>query len=660
MASNQDKKSISRRRGPQRGSNKKPTLPSYKRGPFSWLIIIIAVMFAAMMLLPRLQRVDNIRWDEFVRYVKEKHIESVEISDTEITGKFRPDTPDRATKATDSFAVDYNPEWVNKQYPDLGKWIEESGTEVKFAKQHTLLIMLLNWIFPLLLLIGFFYFVFARNLRSGAGGMLMSFGRSKHRVQGKDQVRITFKDVAGIEEAKDEIAEIIEFLKNPRKFQRLGGRIPRGVLLIGPPGCGKTLLAKAIAGEADVPFLSISGSDFVEMFVGVGASRVRDLFKQAKDNSPCIIFLDEVDAIGRKRGASFVGGGHDEREQTLNAILVEMDGFDTNDQVIVVAATNRSDILDHALTRPGRFDRQVIVPLPDLKGRADILRVHAKKVKLGPDADLSRLARGTPMFSGADLAAIINEAALMATMANKEYIEMADLEEARDKVRWGRAKKSRVIDQKEKEITAYHEAGHTLVQSLLKDADPLHKVSIIPRGPMGGATFALPEKDRTIFTKKYCMALIQVCFGGRIAEEIFCDDISSGAQSDIEQATRITRQMVLTWGMSNELGLISYNSDSGIKDMIYLAPGEKEYSEKTAEAIDREVKRITDEAYKKAKELMELNKDKLERIAKALLKYETLDASDVKLILEGGELDKPTVGDLLAAEQAKSKPSKPA
>jgi cell division protease FtsH len=532
--------------------------------------------------------------------------------------------------------------------------LEESDIKWKFAKQQIWLPFLLSWILPLIIFLALIYFLFARPLRGGAGGMLMSFGRSKHRVQGKDRVKVTFKDVAGIEEAKDEVAEIIEFLKNPKKFQRLGGRIPRGVLLIGPPGCGKTLLAKAIAGQADVPFFSISGSDFVEMFVGVGASRVRDLFKQAKDNSPCIIFLDEVDAIGRKRGASFVGGGHDEREQTLNAILVEMDGFDTNDQVIVVAATNRSDILDHALTRPGRFDRQIFVPLPDLKGRVDILKVHAKNVKLGPDANLERLARGTPMFSGADLAAIINEAALAATMANKDYIETADLEEARDKVRWGRAKKSRVIDQKEKEITAYHEAGHTLVQSLLKDADPLHKVSIIPRGPMGGATFALPEKDRTIFTKNYCIALLQVCFGGRIAEEVFCDDISSGAQSDIQQATRIARQMILTWGMSDELGPISYGPDSGLKDMVYVMPGEKEYSEKTAETIDNEIKKITGQAYKQARELVVSNKDKLDRIAKALLKYETLDADDVELILGGGELDKPTVADLLAAEQAKT------
>jgi cell division protease FtsH len=656
MNGNKDNKQAQKRRGLQRRANKKPPLPSYKRGPFSWLIIIIAVMFAMWLMLQPGMKSNDINFDEFETAVNNDEIDTskvIEIGETEITGEFNQKGFDKY--GIKKFTVDYRPDVAGER---LMKILDKPNVKYKFTKQHIWLLMLLQWILPLLLLVGFFYFMFARNLRSGAGGMLMSFGRSRHRLHGKDRVIVTFKDVAGIEEAKEEVAEIIEFLKNPKKFQRLGGRIPRGVLLIGPPGCGKTLLAKAIAGEADVPFLSISGSDFVEMFVGVGASRVRDLFKQAKDNSPCIIFLDEIDAIGRKRGASFVGGGHDEREQTLNAILVEMDGFDTNDQVIVIAATNRSDILDHALTRPGRFDRQVIVPLPDLKGRADILRVHAKKVKLGPNADLDKLARGTPMFSGADLAAIINEAALMATMANKEYVEMADLEEGRDKVRWGRAKKSRSIDQREKEITAYHEAGHTLVQSLLKDADPLHKVSIIPRGPMGGATFALPEKDRTIFTKKYCMALLQVCFGGRIAEEMFCDDISSGAQSDIEQATRIARQMVLTWGMSDELGPISYTSDTGIKDMIYLAPGEKEYSEKTAEAIDREVKRITDEAYKKAKDLMESNKDKLERIAKALLKYETLDAADVKLIIEGGELAKPTVGDLLAAEQAKSEPSK--
>jgi cell division protease FtsH len=610
-----------------------------------------------MMILPQLQRIEEIRWDQFVEHIGNKNIDSVIVKDTEVTGQFNEEyLATQQGKSKKSFRVRYNPD-VHGEW--LGQLLKENDVKNDTAPQRIWLIMLMQWVLPLLLLIGFFYFFFARNLRSGAGGMLMSFGRSKHRLQGKDKAKVTFEDVAGVDEAKDEVAEIIEFLKNPKKFQRLGGRIPRGVLLVGPPGCGKTLLAKAIAGQADVPFFSISGSDFVEMFVGVGASRVRDLFKQAKENSPCIIFLDEVDAIGRKRGAGFVGGGHDEREQTLNAILVEMDGFDTNDQVIVIAATNRADILDHALTRPGRFDRQIFVPLPDLKGRVEILRVHAKKVKLGPDSNLERLARGTPMFSGADLAAIINESALAATMANKDHIEMADLEEARDKVRWGRAKKSRVIDRKEKEITAYHEAGHTLVQSLLEDADPLHKVSIIPRGPMGGATFALPEKDRTIFTRRYCMALLQVCFSGRIAEEVFCDDISSGAQNDIQQATNIAKQMILTWGMSDELGLISYGPDFNAKDMVYVMPPEKEYSERTAEAIDSEVKKITNEAYKKAKELIEANKDKLEHIAKALLKYETLDADDVELILEGGQIDKPTVADLLAAEQAKSDKPEP-
>jgi len=628
---------------------------AYRRGPFNLLLIGIVIL-TIMVLLQQWQHVEKLIYSEFLTQLQAGHVEKVTLGNTEISGEFKQSwVESEGKKGVKSFVVDYKLDIVRDQ---LMSQLKESGAQWEFSEEHIWLWNLVSMLLPLILIGLFLYLMFARNLRGGAGGMLMSFGRSKHRLHDKERVKITFEDVAGIDEAKDEVEEIIEFLRNPKKFQRLGGRIPRGVLLIGPPGCGKTLLAKAIAGEADVPFFSISGSDFVEMFVGVGASRVRDLFKQAKDNSPCIIFLDEIDAVGRRRSASFAGGGHDEREQTLNAILVEMDGFDTNDQVIVMAATNRSDILDNALTRPGRFDRQVVVPLPDLKGRLDILRVHAKKVKLGPDANLERLARGTPMFSGADLAAIINEAALAATMAEKDFIETADLEEARDKVRWGRAKKSRVIDQQEREITAYHEAGHTLVQSLLKDADPLHKVSIIPRGPMGGATFALPEKDRTLFTKRYCMALLQVCFGGRIAEEMFCDDISSGAQSDIQQATRIAKQMVLTWGMSERLGAVSYEPEYGFKDLMYVMPGEREYSEKTAEVIDNEVKRITDEAYHKAREIIEANRDKTERIARALLKYETLDAEDVNVILGGGTLDKPTVTDLLAAEQAKDKNTK--
>jgi cell division protease FtsH len=635
------------------GANKFPQ--PYRRSPLNLLLLGI-VVFTVVVILQQWQKVETITYSDFQTHLKDGHVEEVELGDTSITGQFKKSWLEtQNSKIPKSFTVDYKPDVVRDQLPKL---LDDSGVKWSFAKERIWMWNLISLILPFALIGLFLYLMFARNMHSGAGGMLMSFGRSKHRLHDKERVKITFVDVAGVDEAKEEVAEIIEFLKNPRKFQRLGGRIPRGVLLIGPPGCGKTLLAKAIAGEADVPFYSISGSDFVEMFVGVGASRVRDLFKQAKESSPCIIFLDEIDAVGRKRSASFAGGGHDEREQTLNAILVEMDGFDTDDQVIVMAATNRSDILDTALTRPGRFDRQVVVPLPDLKGRLEILRVHAKKVKLGPDAILERLARGTPMFSGADLAAIINEAALAATMANKDNIEMADLEEARDKVRWGRAKKSRVVDQLEREITAYHEAGHTLVQSLLKDADPLHKVSIIPRGPMGGATFALPERDRTIFTKRYCMALLQVCFGGRIAEELFCDDISSGAQSDIQQATRIARQMVLTWGMSERLGAISYESDYDGKDLFFGFPGEKDYSEKTAESIDDEIKRITDEAFQNTKKLIEQNKDKLEGIAKALLKYETLDADDVKIILDGGTLDKPTVTDLLAAEQEKDKKTK--
>lgn len=653
MTDKKDNKESEFRSVPEKKAGRKVSFSAYKQGPFNWLLIAI-VVFTVMMFLAKWP--DNtISWDDFTNYLKNGQIEEVEVGETDITGKFKSSFTGTDEKAAERFTVDYKPDVVGERLVEM---LDESGVKYRFAKPRAWLWNFLPMALTTLVFIGFFYFMFARNLRSGAGGMLMSFGRSRHRVQSKERAQVTFKDVAGVEEAKDEVAEIIEFLKNPMKFQRLGGRIPRGVLLMGPPGCGKTLLAKAIAGEADVPFFSISGSDFVEMFVGVGASRVRDLFKQAKDNSPCIIFLDEVDAIGRKRSASFVGGGHDEREQTLNAILVEMDGFDTNDQVIVIAATNRADILDHALTRPGRFDRQIFVPFPDLKGRADILQVHARKVKLGPDANLERLARGTPMFSGADLAAIINEAALAATMANKDYVEMADLEEARDKVRWGRAKKSRVVDKKEREITAYHEAGHTLVQSLLEDADPLHKVSIIPRGPMGGATFALPEKDRTIFTKRYCMALLQVCFGGRIAEEMFCDDISSGAQSDIQQATNIARQMVLTWGMSDELGLISYEPDTGLKELYYVLPGEKDYSDKTAETIDGEVKKLIDESYHRSKELIEANKDRLDAIAKALLKYETLDADDVEVLLAGGTLNKPTVSDLLATEKAKSEQKK--
>jgi cell division protease FtsH len=482
--------------------------------------------------------------------------------------------------------------------------------------------------------------------------MLGNFGRSRHKITSKEHTNITFDDVAGVEEAKEEVMEIVEFLKNPKKFQRLGGRIPRGVLLVGEPGTGKTLLAKAIAGEADVPFFSISGSDFVEMFVGVGASRVRDLFKQAKDNSPCIIFLDEIDAVGRRRGSGFSSGGHDEREQTLNAILVEMDGFETNDQVIVCAATNRVDVLDPALTRPGRFDRQIQVPLPDIKGRMEILKVHARKVKLGPQTDLMKLAKATPGFSGADLAAIINESALGATLAGKEFIENDDLEEARDKVRWGRARKSRVIDEKEKLGTAYHEAGHAVIQHLLKpDTDPIHKVTIIPRGNYGGAVMSLPDKDRMSMSKRWCLAFMKVAVAGRISEEMFTGDVNTGAGADIRQATGIARRMIRDWGMNDRLGFIYYGEDDSKPNAFGGFGSDREYSEETAKIIDEETKKLIDATYEETRRLIEANRDKVEAVAKALLKYETLDSNDIDRIMRGDNLTRPTVSDLLEKEQ---------
>jgi cell division protease FtsH len=473
----------------------------FGRGLFGWIMFIAMVIMLFVMFNMKSQQAKEISFSDFIARLDRDQVKKATISGSQATGEFTEPLPVAGIPEPVKFfnvklATDGN---VSAEL--LRFLIERNkNANISLKDSQSLLLQILIPLIPWLLIVAFIWFFIFRQLRNaGSGaGMLGSFGRSRHKITSKEHTNVTFEDVAGVEEAKDEVMEIVEFLRNPKKFQRLGGRIPRGVLLVGEPGTGKTLLAKAIAGEADVPFFSISGSDFVEMFVGVGASRVRDLFKQAKDNSPCIIFLDEIDAVGRRRGSGFSSGGHDEREQTLNAILVEMDGFDTNDQVIVIAATNRVDVLDPALTRPGRFDRQIYVPLPDVKGRLEILKVHSRKVKLGPNVDLMRLARATPGFSGADLAAIINEAALSATMAGKEFIEMDDLEESRDKVRWGRARKSRAIDEKEKTATAYHEAGHAVVQYLLRpDTDPIHKVTIIPRGPFGGATMALPEQDRT-------------------------------------------------------------------------------------------------------------------------------------------------------------------
>jgi cell division protease FtsH len=628
----------------------------FSRGVFGWVLFVVLAIMLFMLLSQGKKNEQKINLGDFNTWLKEGKVKSISIEDDELHGELTQEMPGPDGKGFKLYRTDIKTgttgDWAFTQ------WIldNKGGASVEVVNGNNVLINLIVPLVPWLLIFGFIWFFVFRQLRNsgGAGGMLGNFGRSRHKITSKEHTNVTFDDVAGVEEAKEEVMEIVEFLKNPKKFQRLGGRIPRGVLLVGEPGTGKTLLAKAIAGEADVPFFSISGSDFVEMFVGVGASRVRDLFKQAKDNSPCIIFLDEIDAVGRRRGSGFSSGGHDEREQTLNAILVEMDGFDTNDQVIVCAATNRVDVLDPALTRPGRFDRQIYVPLPDVKGRMDILKVHSRKVKLGPNVDLLRLARATPGFSGADLAAIINESALGATLAGKEFIEQDDLEEARDKVRFGRANKSRVMDEKEKVATAYHEAGHAVVQCLLRpDADPIHKVTIIPRGRALGSTMTLPEKDRYNYSKRWCLAFIKMTFGGRIAEEMFTGDTNSGVTGDIRQATSIARKMITEWGMNEKLGFVFYGEDEN-KMTFGDFGGGREYSDETAKIIDDEMKNLIDKLYEETRKLLEGNRGPIETMAKALIKYETLDASDVDRIMRGDVLTKPTVSDLLERESART------
>jgi cell division protease FtsH len=498
-------------------------------------------------------------------------------------------------------------------------------------------LILLNAL-PLLLLAGFVFFLM-RQMQAG-GNKALSFGKSRARLLSAQQKKATFKDVAGSDEAKEELQEIIEFLKDPQKFQKLGGRIPKGVLLVGPPGTGKTLLARAIAGEANVPFFSISGSDFVEMFVGVGASRVRDLFEQGKKNAPCIIFIDEIDAVGRHRGAG-LGGGHDEREQTLNALLVEMDGFESNEGVILIAATNRPDVLDPALLRPGRFDRRVVVARPDVKGREEILRVHTRKVPISDDVDLSIIARGTPGFSGADLANLVNEAALWAARQNRKFVLMVDFEMAKDKVLMGVERKSMILSDEEKKNTAYHEAGHALVAAMTPGADPVHKVTIIPRGMALGLTMQLPEADKHTYTKEYLEGMLAVLMGGRTAEELFLGHITTGAGNDIERATDIARNMVCEWGMS-EMGPLAYGKK---EEAIFLGreiAQHRDFSEDTALHIDKEVKRIVNDAYGKAHALLSDHRETLEKVALALLEREVLDAVEVKLLMEGKPLpEKP-------------------
>ena len=515
--------------------------------------------------------------------------------------------------------------------------IEEAGFQPK--NKSTLLTAFLIQLLPILLIFLLIWFVLIRQIRS-AGKGAMSFGKSKAKMLNKDKNKTTFKDVAGVEEACEEVSELVDYLKDPKKFQKLGGKIPKGILMVGPPGTGKTLLARAIAGEADAGFFSISGSDFVEMFVGVGASRVRDMFEQARKSTPCLVFIDEIDAVGRSRGHG-LGGGNDEREQTLNALLVEMDGFDTQDGIIIIAATNRPDVLDPALLRPGRFDRQLTVNLPDIRGREDILKVHAKNVKLSELADLSVIARGTPGFSGAELANLLNEAALLAARTNKKSIGMIELEEARDKVRWGRERRSLAMTDEDKKITAWHEAGHAIINVLLDKCHPLHKVTIIPRGQALGATMSLPKDDVLNRQSQEMCDTIAMTMGGRIAEEILTGDISTGAAGDIQQATNMARAMVTQWGMSEKLGMVLYGEgDEYVFLGKDLAQG-KTYSEQTAQEIDTEVRRLVDEGYQRASKLISDNRDKLELIANALLEYETLDGQQVEDIVRTGKFNPP-------------------
>jgi len=573
----------------------------------------------------------EVSYSDFIAQVKSGNVSEVDIAGREITGKTRDLKP----------FTTYSPETDNRSM--IGDLLE-NGVRInaKAPEQPSLLMnIFISW-FPFLLLIGIWIF-FMRQMQGGGGGRgAMSFGKSKARMMGEDQIKVTFADVAGVEEAKEEVGELVEFLRDPGKFQKLGGQIPRGVLMVGSPGTGKTLLAKAIAGEAKVPFFTISGSDFVEMFVGVGASRVRDMFEQAKKHAPCIIFIDEIDAVGRHRGAG-VGGGHDEREQTLNQLLVEMDGFEGNEGVIVIAATNRPDVLDPALMRPGRFDRQVVVPLPDVRGREQILKVHMRKVPAGDNVKATLIARGTPGFSGADLANLVNEAALFAARENSKEVFMEHFERAKDKIMMGSERKSMVMSDDEKTLTAYHEAGHAIVGRLVPDHDPVYKVSIIPRGRALGVTMFLPEEDRYSYSKRRLESQISSLFGGRIAEELIfgLDSVTTGASNDIERATDIARNMVTKWGLSEKLGPLSYSEDEGEVFLGRSVTQHKNVADDTARVIDEEIRDFIDRNYSRAETLLKENMDILHAMSEALIKYETIDSDQINQLMERQEVSPP-------------------
>ncbi|MBT8045597.1 MAG: ATP-dependent zinc metalloprotease FtsH [Pontiella sp.] len=536
----------------------------------------------------------------------------------------------------------------------LMELLEENGVQVKVKRPKTVLVSVLANVLPFLLVFAIIYFIFIRQMKS-AGRGAMSFGKSRAKLLTQDKNKITFKDVAGVDEAKEELAEVVEFLKDPKQFQKLGGKMPKGVLLSGAPGTGKTLLAKAVAGEADVPFFTISGSDFVEMFVGIGASRVRDMFEQGKKNAPCIIFIDEIDAVGRSR-FSGIGGGHDEREQTLNALLVEMDGFDTQEGIIIVAATNRPDVLDSALLRPGRFDRQVVVDLPTLEGREQILKIHSRNVRLSDKVDLSRSARGTPGFSGADLANLVNEAALLASRRGAEFVEQQDMEEARDKVMWGRERRSHVLDAEEKKLTAYHEAGHAIAMYYTPECEPIHKVTIIPRGRALGATMSLPEKDRYTQSKKRLEADLISLMGGRAAEELIFSDVTTGAHNDIERATAIARAMVCEYGMSKLLGPQNLGSRNTPVFLGQGIDGSKTFSEDTSQKIDQEVQRILTESYDKTMKILTDNQQTLVTLSELLIEREVLDFDEVDAIMKTGKLPEKAAVAEPAPKPAESEP----
>ncbi len=597
------------------------------------MVVIVVAVIALWQFLSSVKNgsTEELSYSEFTSLVSSRKVKTANITQGSgaVDGSYNADgapNPQRFNTIIPVDAID-----------TIANTLNDQGATVTIRKddQGNMLYVILSSGFPILLFVGLWIFLM-RQMQAG-GNRALSFGKSRAKLSTNQQKKVTFKDVAGVEEAKEELQEIVEFLKEPQKFQKLGGRIPKGVLLMGPPGTGKTLLARAIAGEANVPFFSISGSDFVEMFVGVGASRVRDLFEQGKKNAPCIIFIDEIDAVGRHRGAG-LGGGHDEREQTLNQLLVEMDGFESNEGVILIAATNRPDVLDPALLRPGRFDRQVVVSLPDIKGREGIIKVHTRRIPLGDDVDLSVLARGTPGFSGAQLANLVNEAALIAARQNRKAVAMTDFEEAKDKVLMGKERRSLVMNEQEKRNTAFHEAGHALVAFFLPDADPLHKVTIIPRGRALGVTMQLPEEDKYNYTKQYMEASITILLAGRAAEEIFLGSKTTGASNDMERSTGLARKMVCEWGMSESLGPLTFGKN---EEQIFLGreiSRAQDYSEETAMMIDSEVKSIVVESNKRAHEILEAHRDALVRLAEALLEFETLDSDEIEAVIKGRKI----------------------